>query len=145
MTSAYSFLVLNCISIYFIAIQLAISTLQLKPNCVPKFIKLTSNLVKPLCTGIGRNNKAECMANNVPSPYFQLRMLHWLCSLCNNNQIWKFGTLQCRISQCPLKSTFFAVSRSNLGGSVVYELCFALVLDLSHSFSKMTCLVLYRG
>ena len=92
MTSAYSFLVLNCISIYFIAIQLVISTLQLKPNCVPKFIKMAPNLVKPLCTGIERNDKAECMANNVPSPFFQLRMLQLLCSLCNNNQIWNCGT-----------------------------------------------------
>ena len=81
MTSAYSFLVLNCISIYFIAIQLAITTLQLKPNCVPKFIKLTSNLMKPLCTGIERNNKAECTVINDSNTFFQLRMLHWLCSM----------------------------------------------------------------
>ena len=98
MTSAYSFLVLNCISIYFIAIRLVISTLQLKPNCVPKFIKMVPNLVKPLCTGSGRNNKAECMVSNVPSPFFQLRMLYLLCSLCNNNQIWKFGTAMPNIS-----------------------------------------------
>ena len=92
MTSAYSFLVLNCISIYFIAIQIAISTLQLKPNCVPKFIKMTSNLVKPLCKGISGNGKAECMVNNVPSPFFQLRIINLLCSLCNNNQFWDCGT-----------------------------------------------------
>ena len=106
MTSAYSFLVLNCISICFIAIRLAITTLQLKPNCVPKFIKLTSNLVKPLCTGIGRNNKAECMVNNVPNPLFQLRMLQLFCSLCNNNQIWKFGTAMPNISE-PFEVHFF--------------------------------------
>ena len=92
LTSAYSFLVLNCISIYFIAIQLAISTLQLKPNCVPKFIKLTSNLVKPLCTGSRRNGKVECTVINDSNPFFQLRMLYLLCSLCINNQIWNCGT-----------------------------------------------------
>ena len=106
MTSAYSFLVLNCISIYFIAIQLAITTLQLKPNCVPKFIKMVSNLVKPLCTGSGRSGKAECTVNNVPSPFFQLRMLQLFCSLCINNQIWNCGTGMPNISM-PFEVHFF--------------------------------------
>ena len=98
MTSAYSFLVLNCISICFIAIQLAITTLQLKSNCVPKFIKMVSNLVKPLCTGIERNGKAECTVINDSNTYFQLRMLHLFCSLCINNQIWNCGTAMPNIS-----------------------------------------------
>ena len=70
----------------------------------------------------------------------------FICSVLSVSTI-KFGIveLECRISQCPLKSTFFAVSRSNLCGSVVYELCFALVLDLIHSFSKVTCLIPHRG
>ena len=124
MTSAYSFLVLNCISIYFIAIQLAISTLQLKPNCVPKFNKMVSNLVKPLCTGIGRNNKAECTVIKILTRFFNSECFS--CSVLSVSTI-KFGNLglQCRLFSFSLKSTFFAVSRSNLCGSVVYELCFA--------------------
>ena len=52
---------------------------------------MAPNLVERLYIGIGENRKTECMVNNVPDPFFQLKVLYLLCSLCNNNQIWIFG------------------------------------------------------
>ena len=86
MTTAFSSPVFAPFRCDRLATQLALTTLQLAPNYIPKFRKMVPNLVKRLRTVISGNGKADCMVGSVPDPFVQVKMLQLLCLLCDDDK-----------------------------------------------------------